>query len=223
MFITAWLALLTVYVLFLAYTSYGFWPTVLLSGPVLLASGIVAVLIAVAAKWLLVGEFKQIEHPLWSSFVWRNELADCFSEALAIPGLMRMSLGTPLLNLWLRAMGAKIGRGVWCETWWLPEFDLIRLDKGVTVNRGTVLQTHLFHDRIMRLDGVHFEEGSSLGLNSIVLPGSSLGAHASVGAGSLVMRSEGIPASTRWNGNPIRRSLDAAETRSPAQTAEARR
>ncbi|MGJ9372603.1 Pls/PosA family non-ribosomal peptide synthetase [Nesterenkonia sp. CF4.4] len=216
MFIAAWLALVTVYALALVYTSYGFFAAVMLSGPVVLASGIVAALIALAAKWLLVGRFKATEKPLWSSFVWRNELADCFSEALAVPGLIRMSLGTPLLNLWLRAMGARIGRGVWCETWWLPEFDLIKLDKGVSVNRGTVLQTHLFHDRIMRLDGVHLEEGSSLGANSIVLPGSSLGAHADVGAGSLVMRSESIPASTTWNGNPIRRSLGALANRESA-------
>ncbi|MCH8564026.1 AMP-binding protein [Nesterenkonia sp. YGD6] len=220
MFITAWLALVTVWVLAMVYTNYGFGLAVLLSGPVLLASGIVAALIAVTAKWLLVGRFKASERPLWSSFVWRNELADCFSEALAVPGLIRMSLGTPLLNLWLRAMGARIGRGVWCETWWLPEFDLIQLDKGASVNRGTVLQTHLFHDRIMRLDRVHLEEGSSLGANSIVLPGSSLGAHAIVGAGSLVMRSESIPASTTWNGNPIRRTHDAADTRKSFETAE---
>ncbi|GAA1115743.1 non-ribosomal peptide synthetase [Nesterenkonia jeotgali] len=213
MFITAWLALATVYVLSLVYTSYGFLTAVALSGPVLLASGIAAALIAMLAKWLLVGRFKATQRPLWSSFVWRNELADCFSEALAVPGLIRMSLGTPLLNLWLRGMGAKIGRGVWCETWWLPEFDLIRLDKGASVNRGTVLQTHLFHDRIMRLDRVHFEEGSSLGPNSIVLPGSSLGPHASVGAGSLVMRSESIPGSTTWNGNPIRRTVGVLGTR----------
>ncbi|MBO0595376.1 amino acid adenylation domain-containing protein [Nesterenkonia sp. E16_7] len=213
MFITAWLALITVFVLSTIFDAYGLLVAVLFSGPVLLASGIVAALIPMAAKWLLVGRFKATQKPLWSSFVWRNELADCFSEALAVPGLIRMSLGTPLLNLWLRGMGARIGRGVWCETWWLPEFDLIQLDKAATINRGTVLQTHLFHDRIMRLDRVHFEEGSSLGPNSIVLPGSSLGAHASVGAGSLVMRSESIPESTTWNGNPIRRTQVSAGTR----------
>lgn len=223
MFITAWLALITVYVLSTLFDTYGLLVAVLLSGPALLASGILAALIAVGTKWLLVGRFKATERPLWSSFVWRNELADCFSEALAVPGLIRMSLGTPLLNLWLRAMGTRIGRGVWCETWWLPEFDLIQLDKGASINRGTVLQTHLFHDRIMRLDRVHFEEGSSLGPNSIVLPGSSLGAHASVGAGSLVMRSESIPASTTWNGNPIRRTVGASGSRDSLTPAGATR
>ena len=61
------------------------------------------------------------------------------------------------MNLWLRALGAKIGRGVWCETYWLPEADLVTLAEGSTVNRGCVVQTHLFHDRIMRMDTVVLE------------------------------------------------------------------
>ena len=201
--ITAWLALLTVWALASMYDSWGFATAVLWSGPLLLASGIAAVLIGVAAKWLLVGRFEAAEHPLWSSFVWRNELADVFSESLAVPGLVRMSLGTPMLNAWLRWMGARIGRNVWCETWWLPEFDLIEVGDGASINRGTVLQTHLFHDRIMRLDKVRLEDGTTLGPNSIVLPGGCIEKGGTVGGGSLLMRGESVPANSAWSGNPL--------------------
>ena len=61
------------------------------------------------------------------------------------------------------SMGAQIGRGVWCETYWLPESDLVRLGDGATVNRGCVVQTHLFHDRIMSMDEVRIDEGATLG------------------------------------------------------------
>jgi hypothetical protein len=44
-----------------------------------------------AAKWLLVGRFRVAERPLWSSFVWRNELADTFVEVLAAPWLVGAS------------------------------------------------------------------------------------------------------------------------------------
>ena len=60
-------------------------------------------------------------------------------------------------------MGARIGRGVWLETYWLPESDLVRLGDGATVNRGCVVQTHLFHDRIMSMDEVRIDEGATLG------------------------------------------------------------
>ena len=203
--ITAWLALITVWILSQIWDQSGIVAAALWSGPVLLGSGIVACLVALAAKWALVGRFEVTEYPLWTSFVWRNELADVFSESLAVPGLVRMSIGTPMLNWWMRLMGTKVGRGVWCETWWLPEFDLISLGEGATVNRGTVLQTHLFHDRIMRMDKVQLGADSTLGPNSIVLPGSTVKEGATVGAASLVMRSEVVPAGTYWAGNPIRR------------------
>ncbi|WP_280697511.1 Pls/PosA family non-ribosomal peptide synthetase [Kitasatospora sp. GP82] len=175
----------------------------LLSGLVLLAAGAAAALVAVAAKWLLVGRFRAVEHPLWSGFVWRNELADTFVEVLAVPWLIGAVPGTPVLSLWLRALGASIGRGVWCESYWLPEADLVTLGDGVSVNRGCVLQTHLFHDRIMRLDTVVLREGATLGPGGIVLPGSTIGARSTLGPASLVMRAETVPPDTRWLGNPI--------------------
>ncbi|MET0237734.1 MAG: Pls/PosA family non-ribosomal peptide synthetase [Kibdelosporangium sp.] len=182
---------------------FGWGLAALLSGGVLLGAGLVACAVTTAAKWLLVGRFKAVEHPLWSSFVWRNELADTFVEVLAGPWLIGSAVGTPLLNGWLRTMGARIGRGVYLDTYWLPEADLVSLGDGVSVNRGCVLQTHLFHDRIMSMSEVYMDDGSTLGPHGIILPGAKVGARATIGPASLVMRGEGVPADTRWLGNPI--------------------
>lgn len=182
--------------------------------PLLMAASLVACLTTTGAKWLLVGRFRSGERPLWSSFVWRNELFDTFVEVLAVPWGAGAHLGTPVLNWWLRSLGARIGRGVWCDTYWLPETDLISLGDGVSVNRGCVLQTHLFHDRIMRMDTVHLAAGASLGPHSIALPGTTIGAGASIAAASLVMRGETVPDGTRWAGNPI-----AGVTASPTTAA----
>ncbi|WP_326558475.1 Pls/PosA family non-ribosomal peptide synthetase [Micromonospora sp. NBC_01796] len=182
---------------------YGYVAALAAGGVLLLAAGIVACVVAALAKWLLVGAFRVRERPLWSSFVWRNELADTFVEVLAVPWLAGAIGGTPLMNLWLRGLGARIGRGVWCETYWLPETDLIRIGDGATVNRGCVVQTHLFHDRIMRMDRVILSAGSTLGPHGIVLPGVTVGEHATIGPASLVMRGETLPGGGRWLGNPI--------------------
>ena len=96
----------------------------------------------------------------------------------------------------------QIGRGVWCETYWLPEADLVTLQRGSTVNRGCVVQTHLFHDRIMRMDTVVLEDGATLGPHCVALPAAKIGAGATVGPASLVMRGDEVPPSTRWQGNP---------------------
>ena len=66
--------------------------------------------------------------------------------------------------------GATVGRGVWCETYWLPEADLVELGDGATVNQGSVVQTHLFHDRMLSTDTVRLRRGATLGPNSVILP-----------------------------------------------------
>ena len=107
-------------------------------------------------------------------------------------------------------MGSQVGRGVWCETYWLPEPDLIRLGDGATVNQGSVVQTHLFHDRVLATDKVTLRRGATLGPNSVILPAATIGRHATVGPVSLVMRGESVPDKTVWIGNPIGPWVDEA-------------
>jgi non-ribosomal peptide synthetase-like protein len=183
----------------------------LLAGPVILGVGVLGAALATAAKWALVGRIRAEDQPLWSSFVWRNELADNFVELVGAPWFAESWLGTAPLNLWLRSLGSKIGRGVWCETYWLPEADLIVLGEGATVNRGCVVQTHLFHDRVMSMDVVTLHDGATLGPQCVILPAASIGTAATVGPASLVMRGEAVPPRTRWAGNPIAPWVDDEE------------
>ncbi|PRZ43181.1 non-ribosomal peptide synthetase-like protein [Antricoccus suffuscus] len=187
----------------LLHLELGLWQAFVLSGVVLAVVGAVAAGITTAAKWLIVGRIPKSEHPLWSSFVWRNEVVDTFVEFVAAPWFAAPATGTPVLNLWLRTIGAHIGRGVWCESYWLPEADLVRLEDGATVNRGCVVQTHLFHDRVMSLDSVVLGRGATLGPHSVILPAAQIDDDATVGPASLVMRGESVPARSLWQGNPI--------------------
>lgn len=186
-----------------ASAAWGAGLAVLASAVVLSLAGVVAAAFTTAAKWVFVGRIRPGEHPLWSSFVWRTEVADTFTEMLAAPWFANAAPGTPALALWLRSLGVRIGRGVWCESYWFPEPDLVRLGDASTVNRGCVLQTHLFHDRVMSIDTVTLAEGATLGPHSVILPAAQVGAHATVGPASLVMRGEHVPVGSRWSGNPI--------------------
>jgi acetyltransferase-like isoleucine patch superfamily enzyme len=58
------------------------------------------------------------------------------------------------------------------------------------------------------MDAVVLRAGATLGPNSVILPGSTLGRHATVGPVSLVMRGESVPDKTQWIGNPIGPWLD---------------
>jgi len=174
-----------------------------LGGLVMVVAGAVAASSAVVAKWLLVGRIKAGEHPLWSSFIWRNEVVDTFIEMVSAPWFARAATGTPALVWWLRGLGARIGPGTWCESYWLPEADLVTLGANSTVNRGCVVQTHLFHDRIMSIGPVTLEDGATMGPHGVILPQARIGRGGTVGPASLVMRGETVPAGTYWMGNPV--------------------
>ena len=189
------------------------WLPIVLGGVVLVAAGAVAAALTTLAKWVLIGTVRPGNHPLWSSFIWRNELADTFTEVMAAPWFARSVAGTHVLNAWFRTLGAKIGHGVWCDTYWLPEPDLIDLRDGATVNAGCVVQTHLFHDRVLSMDTVTIGAGGTLGPNSVVLPAARIGRYATVGPASLVMRGESVPDRTRWMGNPVGPWLDEPDPR----------
>ncbi|WP_458117158.1 Pls/PosA family non-ribosomal peptide synthetase [Arthrobacter sp. D2-10] len=211
--LTVGIAGLVLYLLDLLANTWGYGVAALAGGAVMMFAGALAAASAVVVKWLLVGRIRAGEHPLWSSFIWRNEVVDTFVESVAAPWFARAASGTPALVWWLRALGAKIGHGVWCESYWLPEADLVHLQDSSTVNRGCVVQTHLFHDRVMSMDTVTLEDGATLGPHGVILPAAELGAGSTVGPASLVMRGETVPAGSSWMGNPVspwKRSESAA-------------
>lgn len=166
-------------------------------------AGLLGVFITVIAKWVCVGKHVQADHMLWSPYVWLNELQDAFVEVVAAPWYFNPAMATGGVNRALRWLGAKVGHGVWLESYWLPETDLVEIGEGATVGRGCVVQTHLFQDRVMSLDTVTLARGAVLGPHSVVLPAAKLGVGTHIEPGSLVMRGDHVPSRTRWRGNPI--------------------
>lgn len=81
--------------------------------------------------------------------------------------------------------------------------DLCQVGRGATVGPGTVVQTHLFQDRVISLDTVTVQDSATLGAHSVALPGSVIGSDATVGPGALVIRGDEAPGMTIWQGNPV--------------------
>jgi non-ribosomal peptide synthetase-like protein len=183
--------------------AYGILAMALVTPVALLAAGLCATAVMVIAKWSLIGRYRRGEHPLWSSFVGRDEILNSLQDQLAGTWLLNISIATPLMSAYLRVMGARVGRDVWCEGLTITEFDLVELGDGSVVNRYATVQTHLFHDRLMRLGPVTLGPGSSLGPAAVALPDSVLGAGTRVGGRSVVLRGEELPPGTSWHGAPV--------------------
>lgn len=170
---------------------------------ILLLAGACGVLVTVAVKWLLMGRYRAGDHPFFSFYVWRDEIVNTCQEQLSGPMLMGMAQGSILMPLYLRMLGARVGRDVWVENLNTSEFDLASFADGAVVNRGSVVETHLFHDRLMSTGPVHIGVGATLGPSSVSLPETVIGDGTVVGGRAIVMRGEELPAGSRWHGAPV--------------------
>ncbi len=167
--------------------------------------GVGACLFTSGMKWLLMGRYRPGEKPLWCGFVWRTELVTGLHEGLADPWILRMCMGTPLVPLFFRGMGSKIGRDACMESTCLTEYDLITLGDDVCLGSDCTLQTHLFEDRVMKMSTIVLGRGCSVGTDAVVLYDTRMEEGASLGELSLLMKGEVLPAGSHWEGSPARR------------------
>ncbi len=153
-------------------------------------------------KWLAVRRYGQRAVPMWTPFVWLSEAATNLYEGVAVPWFLRYLRGTPWLNDALKLLGADIGRGVYLDTTDMTEFDCVHIGAHSELNALCCPQTHLFEDRVMKIDHVRIGSRVTLGPRCTVLYGAQVGDGAQLAALTLVMKGEQIPAGTRWHGLP---------------------
>jgi non-ribosomal peptide synthetase-like protein len=172
--------------------------------PAIFAACCAAVILAVAPiKWIVVGRYRPFERPLWSAFLWRLELVNALFEFMATPIGLETLQGTPLLPWYLRLLGCRIGRGVFMDTTGVIEFDLVDIGDRAILNKDCVLQTHLFEDRVMKGARLRVGADCEIGPQSIVLYDTEMKDGARLGALSLLMKGEVLPAGRVWVGSPL--------------------
>ena len=190
--------------LLLLHDWFNWFETLLFFPALYLGCALSAALFTIAMKWLLVWRYCPQEKPLWSAFVWRNELLSALHEHLAEPFLAGPLTGTPFLPWYFRALGARIGPRVYMETTDLTEFDLVRIDEEAALNADCTIQTHLFEDRVMKMSRMRIGRRCSVGAGSLVLYDTQMDDGSFLGDLSLLMKNEILPAHTRWEGIPAR-------------------
>jgi non-ribosomal peptide synthetase-like protein len=116
--------------------------------------------------------------------------------------VIALFFGTPFAGALLRTLGCKIGRDCYLETSLFSEFDLVRIGDRVALNRGVVVQNHLFEDRIMKSSYLNIDSECSIGNMGVVLYDTHIQRGAMLGPLSLLMKGEIQPAGTRWHGIP---------------------
>jgi len=196
----------------MAYGVLPLWGIVLMAPAVMFGLSLVSIMVVVALKKMLIGTFEPTIQPLWSSYVWLNEVVNALYEVVVAAALTPL-MGTPYISPCLRAMGCKIGRWVFMETTLFSEFDLVEIGDYASLNLGSTIQTHLFEDRVMKADHLKIGEGCSVGNMTVVLYGTEMQHRSALAPLSVLMKGEVLPAFSRWSGIPTK----PVETMAPAE------
>jgi len=176
--------------------------------------------VAVAGKWLAIGQTKPGRYPLWGAYYFRWWLSQRFVSMVHVKWLQ----GTPLIRIYLRLLGAKIGRDVILGDFEAGAIDLISIGDGAALGAKLLLANAEVVGNELIIG--HIEIGAD------VLMGSScvVSGDVVVGEGAQLSDLTSLPMGSRagawerWDGTPGRKigevdpdSLPEAPFASPAR------
>ena len=169
---------------------------VVFGGGGLLAMGILPVL----AKWLLIGRWKPRRIRAWGLAYFRFWLVK--TMIVANP-LARLFVGTPLYVLYLRALGARIGRRVVIFTQHVPVCaDLLTIGAGSVIRKDTYLSGYRARAGAIETGAVTIGAGVFVGEHAVLDIGTALGDGAQLGHASALLTGQAVPAGECWHGSP---------------------
>ena len=166
------------------------------------AFGLTFLALIVLLKHVMFFRARAGDYPFVSLYAIRWAMLGTF-VGLAKVVILRHILGMPMLNLFYRLMGAKIGRGVMINTCNMFDFDLITVGDGSMLGGDCVIIGHVGEGGMLRLRPVSIGARCTVGQSSIVFPGTVMEDDSVLGALSLLPKGRRLPAGTRWGGNPL--------------------
>ncbi|POS72287.1 peroxisomal-coenzyme A synthetase [Diaporthe helianthi] len=146
-----------------------------------IATKAIAPWIGIAAKWLLIGRYKEGIYPMWGPYHTRWWLVQKIVDICG-HGLYAQTNYTN--NLYLRLMGAKIGANVSLKGVQTGEWDLIHIGDGAVLENCTIRPFAGERNTTMYLGAIHIGRNASVGLKSIVAPGTCVPDDACIGPNS---------------------------------------
>ncbi len=163
--------------------------------------GLLAIgMVPIAVKWLLIGRWKPQRIRVWSLAYFRFWLV---KDLVVANPLVRLSIGTPLYNLYLRALGAKVGRGALILTPHVPVCtDLLSIGPGSVIRKDCYLNGYRAQAGYIETGPVTVGAGAFAGEVTVLDIDTALGDGAQLGHASALHAGQVVPAGQCWHGSP---------------------
>jgi non-ribosomal peptide synthetase-like protein len=158
----------------------------------------------IALKWLLIGRWRPQSIRAWSFAYFRFWLV---KTAVVANPMARLCIGTPLYPLYLRALGARIGRGVTILTQHIPVCtDLLFIGAGSIITKDTYLSCYRARAGLIETGYISIGAGAYLGEHSVLDIKTAVGERAQLGHASALHSGQLVPPAEVWHGSPAERA-----------------
>lgn len=118
--------------------------------------------------------------------------------------------GMSLFNVYLRLMGAKVGRNVILNSHKIYDHDLLSIGDNTIVGGDVTIIAHVAEHRRLIRRRVTIGRNVTIGLGTTIFPGAQIGDNVIIAAHSLVLKGQIIPSDSVWGGAPARELRRAA-------------
>ncbi|WP_408055587.1 Pls/PosA family non-ribosomal peptide synthetase [Streptomyces apricus] len=176
--------------------------------------------VPVVAKWVLVGRWKETEFPVWGMAYFRFWTVKVLLHA----NPMVLFVGNPLYVLYLRALGARIGRGVTILSHTVPVCtDLFTVGANTVIRKDAHFLCYQAHAGRIRTGPVTLGRDVFVGENTVLDIGTTMEDGTQLGHASSLYGGATVPAGQHWHGSPARRTDTEYVRVDPAHGSTARR
>ena len=158
------------------------------------------------AHWLMIMlfDFSSGKHKLYSTQMVMWDLATQL-QTVVFNTFGLFVRGTPLMRLYLRALGATISERVFWDTLPPVETRALIVEDDVVVEEGAMVFGHVVDHELLQFGEIHVGAGSVINAKSNVQPHTNIGSNVHVGVFTTVMKHDIIPDNTAWVGSPAAR------------------
>lgn len=163
---------------------------------------ILELLLVVLLKYIVIGRYKTGDHPFYSSYHFKWSFMIALMNS--IDGFIAAAAGTPFLVWFARAMGAKVGRGVWLGEFGTTEFDLLRIDDYASVGDDCDISAHTVESMVIKLRPISIGASATMRSGSVVMPGAILEAGGDLLEQAQVLKGEVVLCGEMFAGLPAR-------------------
>ncbi len=178
-------------------------------------------ILPIVAKWVLIGRWKPGQIQVWSFAYIRFWIVKTLVQRNPFVLVM---VGSPLYPLYLRALGAKVGRRVAIFSRSVPICtDLLTIGDGAVIRKDSHVTCYRAVGGRIETGPVTIGSNAFVGEMTVIDIGTTLGDGAQLGHTSSLHTGQAVPAGQCWHGSPAQPATVDYRAVEPAECGTARR